>query len=59
MHPTAMYRRGDTHGRVEVNEIFRYVCPKDGESYEYQGQDEELYLSQIVAANNILLHSRD
>jgi hypothetical protein len=43
MHPTAMYRRGDTHGRFELNELFRYECPSDGESYEYRGKDEELY----------------
>jgi hypothetical protein len=43
MHPTAMFRKGDTSGRVGPNEPFEYTCPRDNKAYEYLGKEERTY----------------
>ena len=48
MHPTAMYREGDTIGRFQPEEAFKYRCPRDDKAYEYRGKDERVFDYRLV-----------
>ena len=43
MHPTAMYRQGDSSGRFKPDVAFGYRCFLDHKIYAYFGKDETLY----------------